>query len=442
MISFVSLFVGFVVGIVHVQLMATAEVDRVELLLDGQVVAELREPFSRPVDLGCEPAPHELVAVAYDVRGRVLSSARQWVNRPRATADLSLLVDGGGDSSPRTARLVWRALAGEVPRSVTVSFDGVVLPVTDPLRIELPEHDPAHVHLLRADIDFGRGVIASAEMIVGGPSRVEARSELSAIPLSLDEGAVLPETEDLAGWLEAGGLPLEIAAVEGGPVDVVVVGERSVQDTLKQLGRRGRRSRRSRSTPPPEARATAPEAPTTVDADVRLRFLWPVATIWTQSAMVANNFLATSSSDDARLDLAWLKARHGDWPDWSGASERLADAVAVAALTAAEGNRRRAVVLVLGPSAKDDSLVTPEEAARFLGRIGVPLHVWSIGEAASPEASRWPTARTIASAADLDAAVRDLTAAAARQRIVWVEGSHVPQDVEVGPLAKGIRLAR
>ena len=442
MISFVSLFVGFVVGIVHVQLMATAEVDRVELLLDGQVVAELREPFSRPVDLGCEPAPHELVAVAFDGRGRVLSSARQWVNRPRATADLSLLVDGGGDSSPRTARLVWRALAGEVPRSVTVSFDGVVLPVTDPLRIELPEHDPAHVHLLRADIDFGRGVIASAEMIVGGPSRVEARSELSAIPLSLDEGAVLPETEDLAGWVEAGGLPLEIAAVEAGPVDVVVVGERSVQDALKQLGRRGRRSRRSRSTPPPEARATAPEAPTTVDADVRLRFLWPVATIWTQSSMVANNFLATAASDDARLDLAWLKARHGDWPDWSGASERLADAVAVAALTAAEGNRRRAVVLVLGPSAKDDSLVTPEEAARFLGRIGVPLHVWSIGEAASPEASRWPTARTIASAADLDAAVRDLTAAAARQRIVWVEGSHVPQDVEVGPLAKGIRLAR
>ena len=442
MISFVSLFVGFVVGIVNVQLMASAEVDRVELFLDGRVVAELREPFSRPVDLGCEPAPHELVAVAYDARGRVLSSARQWVNRPRATADLSLLVDGGGDSSPRTARLVWRALAGEVPRSVTVSFDGVVLPVTDPLRIELPEHDPAHVHLLRADIDFGRGVIASAEMIVGGPSRVEARSELSAIPLSLDEGAVLPETEDLAGWLEAGGLPLEIAAVEGGPVDVVVVGERSVQDTLKQLGRRGRRSRRSRSTPPPADLATAPEAPTMVGADVRLRFLWPVATIWTQSSMVANNFLATSSSVDARLDLAWLKARHGDWPDWSGASERLADAVAVAALTAAEGNRRRAVVLVLGPSAKDDSLVTPEEAARFLGRIGVPLHVWSIGEAASPEAPRWPTARTIASAADLDAAVGELVAETARQRIVWVEGSHLPQDVELGSLAKGIRLAR
>ncbi|HPA51101.1 MAG TPA: hypothetical protein PLP50_05805 [Thermoanaerobaculia bacterium] len=442
MISFVSLFVGFVVGIVNVQLMATAEVDRVELFLDGQVVAELREPFSRPVDLGCEPAPHELVAVAYDERGRVLSSARQWVNRPRATADLSLLVDGGGDSSPRTARLVWRALAGEVPRSVTVTFDGAVLPAPDPQRIELPEHDPAHVHLLRADIDFGRGVVASAEMIVGGPSRVEARSELSAIPLSIEEGAALPAPEGLAGWLEAGGLPLEIAAVEDGPVDVVVVGERSVPEALKRFGRRSRRSRRSRSELPATAPAVPSEAPAPVALDVRLRFLWPVATIWTQSAMVANNFLASSSSDEARLDLAWLTARHGDWPNWSGTSERLADAVAVAALTAAEGNRRRAVVLVLGPSAKDDSLVTAEETARFLGRIGVPLHVWSISETPSPEASRWPAPRTIASAADLDDAVRDLTAAAARQRIVWVEGSHLPQDVELGPLAKGIRLAR
>ncbi|HRY43871.1 MAG TPA: hypothetical protein P5164_07990 [Thermoanaerobaculia bacterium] len=442
MVSFVSLFVGFVVGIVNVQLMATAEVHRVELFLDGQVVAELREPYSRPVDLGCEPAPHELVAVAYDERGRVLSSARQWVNRPRATADLSLLVDGGGESPPRTARLVWRALAGEVPRSIAVSFDGVMLPVTNPQRIELPEHDPTHVHLLRADIDFGRGVVASAEMIVGGPSRVEARSELSAIPLSVDEGAALPAAEDLAGWLEAGGRPLEVAAVEDGPVDVVVVGERSVPEALKRFGRRSRRSRRSRA----ESTATAPampsEAPAPVALDVRLRFLWPVATIWTQSAMVANNFLASSSSDEARLDIDWLKARHGDWPNWSGTSERLADAVAVAALTAAEGNRRRAVVLVLGPSAKDDSLVTAEETARFLGRIGVPLYVWSLGETPSPESSRWPAPRTIASAADLDTAVRDLTTAAARQRIVWVEGSHLPQDVELGPLAKGIRLAR
>ena len=441
MISFVSLFVGFVVGIVHVQLMASAEVDRVALYLDGQVVAELREPFSRPVDLGCEPTPHELVAVAYDAAGREVASARQWVNRPRATADVSLLLDEGGEGAPRIARLAWRALAGEAPRSVTVTFDGTVLSVPDPRRIELPEHDPAHVHLLRAEVDFGRGVTAATEMIVGGPSRVDARSELSAIPVSLDAGASLPDADALSGWLESGGVPLELAAVEEGPVDVVVVGERSVRSALEGLGRRSRRSRRERASTPATEGAT-PDVPAAREADTRLLFLWPVATIWTQSAMVANNFLATPFSDEARLDLRWLKDRHGEWPAWSGRSERLADAVAVAALTAAESNRRRAVVLVLGPAAKDGSLLMPEEVARFLGRIGVPLHVWSIGEVPSPETPYWPAVRTIATSADLDAAVRELLSEAGRQRIVWVEGLHLPQDVELGPLAKGIRLAR
>lgn len=442
MVSFVSLFVGFVVGIVNVQLMATAEVDRVEFFLDGQAVAELREPFSRPVDLGCEPAPHELVAVAYDAAGREVASARQWVNRPRATADVSLLLDEGGEGAPRTARLAWRALAGEAPRSVKVTFDGTVLSVPDPRRIELPKHDPAHVHLLRAEVDFGRGVTAATEMIVGGPSRVDARSELSAVPVSLDAGVSLPEADALSGWLESGGVPLEVAAVEEGPVDVVVVGERSARNALEQLGvRRSRRSRRERAVTPATA-GVAPDAPAEPDVDTRLLFLWPVATVSTQSAMVANSFLATPFVEDERLDHAWLKKRHGGWPAWAGTSERLADAVAVAALTAAEGNRRRAVVLVLGPAAKDGSLLTPEEAARFLGRIGVPLHVWSIGEAPSPEVPRWPAVRTIATSADLGAAVRDLFAEAGRQRIVWVEGGHLPQDVELGPLAKGIRLAR
>ena len=45
MISFASLFVGLVFGIVNVQLVAAAGVDRVELFLDGSRVAELRAPF-------------------------------------------------------------------------------------------------------------------------------------------------------------------------------------------------------------------------------------------------------------------------------------------------------------------------------------------------------------------------------------------------------------
>ena len=124
------------------------------------------------------------------------------------------------------------------------------------------------------------------------------------------------------------------------------------------------------------------------------------------------------------------------------AGQRLADAVVVAGLEAAKGNGRRAVVLILGPNAKDEGLLGAEEAKSFLTRLGVPLQVWSAGRKHSREAVRWKAQRVLSDTWEVEGAVHELLEAAARQRIVWVEGSHLPQDVEIGPLAKGIRLAR
>jgi len=149
MISFASLFVGLVLGIVDVELLVGGGVDRVELILDGRPVAELREPFETSLDLGCEPAPHELVAVAYDAHGTELDRARQWINRPRPAAEASLVLEEGRGGRGRFARLTWRALVGETPDSVTVSLDGAPFPVSDPSRIELPPFQPSRVHVPR-----------------------------------------------------------------------------------------------------------------------------------------------------------------------------------------------------------------------------------------------------------------------------------------------------
>ncbi|MBP7677762.1 MAG: hypothetical protein KBB14_15730, partial [Thermoanaerobaculia bacterium] len=75
-------------------------------------------------------------------------------------------------------------------------------------------------------------------------------------------------------------------------------------------------------------------------------------------------------------------------------------------------------------------------------RLGVPLEVWSAGRKPSREAVRWKAQRVLSATWEVEGAGHELLEAAARQRIVWVEGSHLPQDVELGPLAKGIRLAR
>lgn len=423
MISFASLFVGLVYGIVQVQLLAAGPVDRVELLLDGRPVAELHAPFSAPLDLGCAPAPHELVAIALDARGAEVARARQWVNRPRPQAEATLVLEPGRGEGGRIARLTWRSLAGEVPAGIAVTFDDEPLPVTDPSRIEVPPHDPAQVHVLRAVLDFGGEVRASAEAFVGGSARQEAFTELTAVAVEVDPARFLPAPDGLAGWLEAEGVPLEVVAVEEGPGEVVFVAEGSVLERL-------RKTFRFRTVPLASG----------LPPDLGYRFLWPVGEMTAQSAMVSNVYPVTRRLTRADGAISWVADRRLDWPAWRRKGQRIADAVAVAALVAAEGERRRGVVLLLGPEAEDGSLLTPAEATAFLGSLNVPLQVWSIGRP-SPEAARWPAAKSVTSARQFETAVASLLEGLVRQRIVWVEGSHLPQAIRPAAAAP-LRLAR
>ncbi|MHB1044915.1 MAG: hypothetical protein ACYC4P_02780 [Thermoanaerobaculia bacterium] len=454
MISFASLFVGFVIGIVNVELMASGGVDRVALLLDGRPVVELREPFRAPVDLGCDPAPHELVAVAYDGEGKELGRARQLINLPRPTAEASLVLEEGRGGMGRVARLTWRALVGEAPKAFSVTFDGNPLAFADPRRIELPPHEPAQVHFLRADLEFGEGVSASAELIFGGSKRSEALAELSAIPVEPEGEASLPSAAEMTGWLEARGVPLEVEGVEAAGVDVVFVVEGSAIRHLRRAASRSADEYRRSSGSFPDPRKNPSGTPTfrrwggtggrrlSVPVDLRFRMQRPVARMTAQKEMVANLFPSTRWFAYRALTPGRLVDALLSLSEEPPSGQRLADAVVVAGLEAAKGNGRRAVVLILGPNAKDEGLLGAEEAKSFLTRLGVPLQVWSAGRKHSREAVRWKAKRVLSDTREVEGAVAELLEAAARQRIVWVEGSHLPQDVALGALAKGIRLAR
>jgi hypothetical protein len=435
-ISFASLFVGLVLGIVDVQLLAGEGVDRVGLFLDGRPVAELREPFETSLDLGCEPAPHELVAVAYDAHGTELDRARQWINRPRPAAEASLVLEEGRGGHGRFARLTWRALVGEVPDSVTVSLDGAPVPVSDPSRIELPPFEPTRVHVLRVVLDFGEGVSASTELVFGGSAKAGAQTELTAVAVALEKGATLPGPGDLAGWFEADGSLLEVAAVEAGGADVVFVAEGSAGQELRRGLEAYTYSRRRQPI------VRQPLARGDPDEDLRLCFLWPVARTTPQAGMVANVYPMTRWFSRGRLNVDRIAAERLEWPPWERQIQRIADAVAVAGLTAARDGRRRAVVLLLGPGAKDGSRLSPDEAERFVARLGVPLHVWSIGGRRSPEAARWGHGKTTLVDRGIGLELEKLLENLERQRVVWVEGAHLPQEVSLTPLAKGARLVR
>lgn len=106
MIELLALFLGLTTGVQPVEVLATPEVARVEVRLDGTAVARLdaaRLDAGAPaeVDFGDELMPHHLELVAFDAAGGVLG---------RSCHDVNLAP--GGDLSQRTPVVLPASRAG------------------------------------------------------------------------------------------------------------------------------------------------------------------------------------------------------------------------------------------------------------------------------------------------------------------------------------------
>ena len=110
--------------------------------------------------------------------------------------------------------------------------------------------DPDAVHLLRADLDFGGGITASAETVFGGSAKAEAATDLTAVLVELEKGADLPGADALAGWLEgiAPGAGGSVAAKGCSDHQVASALARSRTTTLSGHGAPSAIQRRRRST--------------------------------------------------------------------------------------------------------------------------------------------------------------------------------------------------
>lgn len=440
MIAFATLWLGISTGLLPVEVIAGPDVARVELRLDGRLCAALDvPPWRGRCDLGGEIAPHELVATAWSAAGEPLGEARQWLNLPRPSAEVEVAIGAAGPSGQRLAALAWAGPGGVQPVAVRAWVDGVAVVVDAAARsLALPAAPPGLTRLLRVEAEFPGGLLASEELVFGGRHAEETAIELTAVPL-VEAGRRAPA----GAALRSGGRELPLLALEEGEADLVVVVDPAAVSALGVLAQEAGRSRVSRGGP-----ALAPRSLTAQDRDathlppdVRLRLVWPVTRSATGDDLgIRYDSFPTSPelrSADGTL-LASLR-RTREIPRASGEAARLADAVAVAALAASERGRRRAVLLVLGEDSGDASLYSPEVVRRYLERLRVPLHVWATGpRPASP--GPWGTAVEVTSVPRLTGAARRLFTAVGRQRIAWVEGRHLPQELAPASPA-GWRLA-
>lgn len=424
MISFVTLLLGIVAGARPIEVQAGPAVAAVEFRLDGRLLVVLTAPPWRMLaDFGA-PLPHDLVAIARNGEGAEIGRAVQRVNVPRSMAEAILTLLPGTGGRGRVARLAWASALSAKPERVELTMDGRPLEPGDLERIALPDFRPADVHVLRAVLDFKQGTQATTELLVGGVKREssngpetmrgETQAELTAVPVVF--GGRAPKESEMEGWFLADGEPVHVEAVEESPGEIVVVMDERARSWLDVW-------------PEDSLRSYLPP----LRKGQRLRFCWPGILAPGDAAPGFDVFMR---SPDYLAPRNIRKLLIGVEPPELNGPPRLADAVAVAALSAAAGNRPRAVLLlVAGPD--DESNMPVDWVRGYLRALRVPLFVWAKNKKI---ASSWGKVDVMAHVGALNDAASRLTKAVERQRIVWLEGRHLPQAISLSPKARKVTL--
>lgn len=438
MVTFISLFLWLVVDTLPVQVAVDPGVASVEIFLDDESVGVLNgPPWQLMCDFGPVLRPHELVAVARNEEGEETGRAVQLVNLPRGNAEVQIVFELGSSGDPDALRVVTESGERLQPLAVFVTFDGRPLARNPGGRFKLPEYDPRQVHIVSAEAHFPEGVTARHDVTFGGTYGSRVATELTAVPVLLDEDG-RPLVEDFQDLFEVDGTSARVAAVERPGARVYVVRDRGAWPVLQGIGRQLDRRQRSISRQKRRQFATHSERPGPVDLTVdRQRFHLVLANPTFSRGLML--FPIGQPLDIRRWGLPWLMT-HLTGSMVPASHQRLAEAVAVAGVRAAGDGSPRTVVLVLADDPKDAGGYEASAVREYLQSLHVPLEVWSVAGREVDES--WGPVQDISNPGKLVKASRRLMKDLERQWIVWVEGRHLPSDIELAPGALTLRLAR
>jgi hypothetical protein len=425
-IAFLTLFLGLTSGRQPVALTVQGPVAAVELVLDGTAVLRVGPPWRTKIDFGTALEPHELIARALDDKGQEVGRVRQVINLPRPPAEVEILLENDAKGQPAGAHLTWHSLTGEKPAAVSLLLDGQPVGLDGNAHAALPPVDPEVSHILSAEVRFGAAVVARKDIGFGGRWGDEVSTELTAVPVRLRPGKILPPAAALQGWVLTDGKPVPVAAVEESRAQLLVVRDNEARLALENYDRQ--KAGKSLQAGIGERQRFQ----MTLGKDDQIRFVWPSAKSFTGQGVPAELFDASRDYTGKDGGLLWLLGRA--LPQTEKFDQRLADATAVAGLQALAGNRPRAVLLVLGYNAKDVSRYDAGAVRHYLESVRVPLIIWAL-DRASLAASAWGGAEDISTLPKLESTFKKLNDELAWQRILWVEGSHLPRAISLSPAA-------
>lgn len=432
---FLTAFLGLTLGTQPVRLDVKGDVAAVELQLDGHSVATLHgAPWQSQIDFGTSLLPHRLVAIGRDKSGTELIRAEQKINLPRANAEAAVVLDG------QRVRIHWSSVDGKPPKSAELKADGKRIALDSHLEAPLPSLAPDVPHLLQAAVESAAGETAEAAALYGGMAESD-NGAITAVPVML-AGSAPRDAHALEGFF-AGATAI---GIEKPAAEVILVRDPNDAEAARRLGRplNNNNNQRPRDAMPggsplPPSSGASHSSDSWISGDGSVRFLWPFAK-HAESGAPTDLFPSSRRFQRADGGFHWLLT--SVIAPMTTPHLRFADAVAVAGLQALGKQHPRAVVLIVDDSFHDSSTLTAAQVRAFLDSVGVPLFVWSLADAASQPAGvkDWGPPTDITSVVKLDNAVRELRRALDGQRIVWLAGDYLPQEVHLTAKAAGMRL--
>ena len=438
MVTFLSLFLWLMTDVHPVKVAVDPGVASVEIFLDGVVIGVATDPkWEVECDFGQQLRPHELVAVARDETGQEVGRASQLVNLPRAEAEVEVIFEGEAPDAPTVLRVITESAERLEPLATFVNFDGLMLREEGKGRFPLPTYDPGQIHIVSAEGHFPDGISARRDIIFGGAWGGRVVTELTAVPVILAGNRGLA-VEEFQGLLHTRGFAVKVAAVERLGARVYMVRDHGVWPSLRSAGGViDRRDREVRGATMGQLSRVLQNARVSGEIPPQRDRFYLVVPNPTSSRGLAL-FPVLQPFDLKRFGMPWLTT-HVISARAAVPGQRLAEAVALAGLRAAADGCPRTVVLVIGDDVVDHSGYRPQAVREYLRALRVPLVVWSTQRHGSSD--DWGEAEVANGLSSIEKASRRLLKNLGRQWIVWVEGRHLPHEIELVDNQKGIRLA-
>jgi hypothetical protein len=346
------------------------------------------------------------VAEGLDERGEEITRTAQFINLPRATAELEVVLERDAKGMPKRATLTGFHVSYASIRRATLKLDVVPLSLDRNYRASLPAIDMKRPHVLAAEMRFADGTVARREVVFGGEFAETMPTQLTPTVVARTGMSDAPLADDC---FINNGTPLRVSNIEKSNATLVVVRD---PDPAEIKGALLFTAIVGGAIDTAVMRRTAK-----LDADTVMELLSPAADRVVAPDQPTAILFPSFTNNESNVGLYWfltsLKIR-GTAVD---APRRWADAVAVAAVKAVAGGRRRAVLLVLGGK-PDASYHAPAAVRQYLASIGVPLFVWSAF--GSPGNGAWGDVEDVSTMEKMDAAADAIRRALDVQRIAWI----------------------